>query len=71
MKFKLNQKVYCKKFKQYGKIIDENNNNNYHIVVNFGVAIRTYTKDGRHLIDEPISLIIPLKDQINKLLSLF
>ena len=73
MKFKLNQRVYCKQHKQYGKIIyvSISYDDSYPLVIKFdGGDQFTYTEDGRYIFNSPISLIIPLKDKLNKLLSI-
>ena len=65
MKYKVGQKVYCKRYKQYGIIVDDNYHEYYPIIVKFDSK-----RFGRYTIDSKIYLINPLKDKLNKLLNL-
>lgn len=71
-KFKLNQKVYCKTNKEHGKILCFVELSDYKVVVMLDSGIiETYTAEGKIQKEHKhITLIDPLKDKLNKLLSI-
>ena len=72
MKYKVGQRVFCKKFKEYGIIISirENYYTDYPIIVHIGGDRKTYSLDGRWHISEDISLVNVFEKKLNKLLSI-
>lgn len=73
MKFKVGQRVYCSYKKKYGVVAivaEKDVDRVVPIVVAFSNGQGLYSEDGRFFGFGGITLSIPLKDKLNKLLKL-